>query len=245
MSAGQIVANTIIAGTQRPATHALNDAEATKLKLALQRDASDYWYSGLVSLGEAISGATHGRFSWATVKAYYASFYLSRALLGNKGIALWYLDGKPYRWEAIAGCLPRKITGKTHDGTLKLFDECRVVPAMCGQQIGFIDSADWLIQQRNLANYKDCRFVDPQPTTCFRKIAEGKLRHCIEAYFTDKDWTYCFDADHAILAFPMELAKQLRAVTRFGVNLNERAHLQTLYRDTSGPYPWAVRLFSS
>jgi uncharacterized protein (UPF0332 family) len=245
MSSSQIVVNSIILGTQSSlvGNHALDSADATKLKLALLKDASDHWYSGLASLGEAISGVTKGRFSWATVKAYYASFYFARALLGNKGFALWYLGHTPYSWEAKAGCLPKKLSGNTHDGTLKLFDACRVVPNLCGQQIAFISAADWLIKQRNSANYKDSRFVDPQPTICFRKIAESKLRSCLEAYLADRTWTYCFDADHAILAFPIEMAKQLRVVSMLEVSSNERAHLRKLFSDTSGPYSSASQLF--
>jgi uncharacterized protein (UPF0332 family) len=244
MSASQIVVNSIILATQPSpiGNHTLDFADATKLKLALLKDASDHWYSGLASLGEAISGATNGRFSWATVKAYYASFYFARALLGNKGFALWYLGHTPYSWEAKAGCLPKKLSGNTHDGTLKLFDSCRVVPTLCGQQIAFISAADWLIKQRNSANYKDCRFVDPQPTNCFRKIAESKLRRCLEAYVSDKTWTYCFDEDHAILAFPIEMAKQLRNARALEVNLDEQAHLRKLFSDRSGPYSCVLQL---
>jgi hypothetical protein len=98
-------------------------AEAFQLRSALVEDARDAIYSGVLTIGEAAQGLDRRLFTWATVKLYYSVFYLTRAMLGVNGIALFYVNGKPYVWTAKAGALPVKSSGTTHAAVLKAFEE--------------------------------------------------------------------------------------------------------------------------
>mgnify|MGYP000553594421 FL=1 len=246
MSKTQKLALSIINGAINPipAGVVLSAPNASKLKLALESDAKDYSYSGLVTLGEALRGVAEQRYSWATVKAYYATFYLARAILAYHGIGLWYWKNTPYSLSAKIGQTPKKLSGNTHDSALKLFDTSNVAPKLCNQMIGMDEAIKWLTSQRVAANYTSIKFCDPASNQCFTKIANGSMRQFVNAYAEDKYDTYYLDADHAILAFPIELAKLLNASYPISLDNNERIHLKTLFKDSAGPLTSAKHFFA-
>jgi hypothetical protein len=247
MSRSQFLAASMIAGVTPGSSItsiALSGASAQQLSNALHKDASDFHYSGLVSLGEAIAGIQKQRYSWATVKAYYASFYLARAALAANGMAIFYVGSKPLSWVASAGSSPVKRKGNTHDLVLQIFDQSTFMPTLMNQVIGLTNAVDWLNDQRTLANYKLTRFPDPSPTQCMTFIASSSLRAVTDAYIADQIGMYYLDQDHAILAFPLELVKSLNKINRPALEPDERKHLMDLYRDAKGPFPAALRLFS-
>jgi uncharacterized protein (UPF0332 family) len=246
MSKTQALALSIITGAINPVPGGvvLSAQNATKLKLALESDAKDYSYSGLVTLGEAIRGVTEQRYSWATVKAYYATFYFARAILGYNGVGLWNWNGIYYSLSAQAGAVPKKLSKNTHSSALKLFDSSNVVPHLCNQMIGIDSAIKWLTNQRVAANYTSIRFCDPASNPCFTKISRGSLRQFVEAYALDKQGTYYLDADHAMLAFPIELAKLIHASQVISLAPDERMHLKILFRDSAGPLASAKHFFA-
>lgn len=215
----------------------LNQAQAAGLLVALESDSQDYWYSGLVSLGDGLQGAMKSRYSWATVKCYYATFYLARAVLGVTGVGHFTVGRTPFSLRALAGQMPVKLSGNTHDSLLKFFDLNGNINHLCGQSIGVIGAIDWLIEQRVLANYKTTRFPDPSPTACMVQIDHLNVRSRFNAYVADVSALYCLDADHAIFAFPIELAKVLAQSRSAGMSMAERAHLQRLFSDSNGQFP--------
>lgn len=46
------------------------------------------FYNGILSFSEGIDAVFQKRFSWATIKLYYAVYYLIRATLSSKEIAI-------------------------------------------------------------------------------------------------------------------------------------------------------------
>lgn len=244
MSRTKDLAESIVNAALNPSTVAvaLSAANATKLRLALEADAKDYWYSGLITLGETTLGVSEQRYSWATVKAYYSTFYFARAILGYNGVGLWNRGGTYYSWVARTGAKPEKLSKSTHSSALELFNSSDVVPRLCNQMIGMDKAITWLKNQRVAANYTSIRFCDPVSNQCFTKIAKGSMRQLVEAYARDKDGTYYLDADHAMLAFPIELAKRLHTSQLIGLTNVERTHLKTLFKDSAGPLP-SVQFF--
>jgi hypothetical protein len=214
---------------------------------ACRSDANDYWYAGLISLGEACIGIGAQRFSWATVKAYYSAFYLSRAALAFTGTAIEYLPWKGrfhhYVWASRAGQCPSKIAGNTHDSVLRYVDSQAVIPRLAGQYIGSQLVGDWLIGQRNSANYTGGRFPDPLPTQCLERIASTGVRQTLVAYAGDTSYLYTFDPDHAIISYPFELAKLLASAEPKQFEDSEMRHLDKLFRTPSGQLDFARSLY--
>ena len=63
-----------------PAGVVLNPSTAGTLEIELAEDAKSYFYSAVVSVGDAIQGIQREMFSWSTVKLYYAVIYALRAI---------------------------------------------------------------------------------------------------------------------------------------------------------------------
>jgi hypothetical protein len=222
-----------------PTAIQLSAHEAKQLASACLIDADDYWFSGLVSLGEALQGLQFGRYSWAIVKAYYSAFYLSRAVLAKSATAIEYIHWnnrhRHYVWKLRAGQAANPIKGNTHDSVLKYLDDHHFVPKLAGQLIGTSPVWEWLIARRNDSNYTGGRFPDPKPRSCTEFVARNDIRLTVQAYVDDQTLLYAFDPDHAILAFPIELAKSLRDSYSPNLLSEDLSHLNSLFRTKQGP----------
>jgi len=84
-------------------SYVLSPSESSQLLKRLKGDAVSYTYSATVSIGEAISGAEKGLFTWTTVKLYYSIFYAFRALLALNDVCIFYIAKKPYCIEVKPG----------------------------------------------------------------------------------------------------------------------------------------------
>lgn len=226
---------------------ALSRVHCDGLQQRLASDAVGYFYSGAFSIGEAAQGADRGLFTWATVKLYYASFYLLRTVLALNGVCLFYDGHRPHFWTTLPGQLPRKGRDNTHKMVMNEFRVSKLAPALLSQQIGLEDPLTWLIARREDANYNLVKFIEPAIPDHFREIDQAGIRRAIRAYVTDSAYTYAFDPDHAILAYPIEILKevlrQLRAhPSGYDLPSDERRYLASLYLDDQGPLPEAERL---
>lgn len=230
------------------ATLALSAPQATGLKLALNKDAADYLYSGAVSIGDAAQAIDRSLYTWATVKLYYAVFYLARALLASHGTALVYDGTKPFSWDSAPGAMPTKRDGPTHKAVLSSFEAVLPRNPLLSQPIGSLGSLMWLMQRREEVNYTNARFCEPNVPKHFEMIAREGVRKSISAYAHDNSYLYTFDPQHAMLSLPIEALKQvLRQLSAGGagysLNAEEYKYIASLYFDKSGPLSDVVALF--
>ncbi|WP_186132867.1 hypothetical protein [Burkholderia gladioli] len=228
-------------------TIALNAAQAVALRHALNRDATDYVYSGVVSIGDAVQAIERALFTWATVKLYYAVFYMTRALLASHGTAIFYDGTKPYSWDSVAGAMAVKKDGPTHKVVLTSFKTVLPTSPLLSQPIGAEPALDWLMKRREEVNYATPRFSEPSAPAHFDLIARTGVRKSVSAYLRDDSFLYAFDPQHAILAFPIEALKMVlkpRPTGGVGITLteNDRKYLAGLYIDKAGPIADAVNL---
>jgi hypothetical protein len=133
------------------ASRALKAREAVKLAESLQDDARDAAYSGALSIAEAIQGLDTCLFTWATVKLYYSVFYLARAALALRRVAIIYSRTTPYAWVAEAGETPTKRRGTTHKVVLGAFAQYLKGSVLVSQQIGADEPFEWLVARREAA----------------------------------------------------------------------------------------------
>lgn len=244
--------SSVLVGLQKPSVTSLvlTGQQAANLKRRLADDAVGYFFSGAHSIGEAVQGASQKRFTWATVKLYYASFYLCRALLALRGICLFYVGSTPYLLTSLAGESPAKGKETTHKVVLQAFRRSAIAPRLTSQQIDLEDPATWLIERREEANYGRARFIEPQTPRHFVEIEKVGLRRAVDAYITDLTMLYVFDPDHAILAYPVELMREVcqtfsAAHPAIGVSGEDLRDLASLFADSKGKFASASRLLST
>lgn len=251
MHRAQGVANRILAGlpTRDIPLRALTVSEAAMLSASLYDDSRDAFYSGALSIAEAIQGLDRNLFTWATVKLYYSVFYLARAALGLHCVGIIYSDRTPYAWEATAGETPAKRSGTTHKAVLDAFRLYRKSSVLLSQQIGTEESFAWLMARRESANYKDPKFCDPGAPPHFRLIESHGVRRLVNDYVADNSHLFTFDPDHAMLAFPIASLKlilnDLKISRLGGLPSVDKAFLASQVFDTNGPLPELRKLLLS
>ena len=233
-----------------PSVLALTASFAAGMQQTLKADAVGYCYSGTVSIADGIRGIDSGFFTWATIKLYYATFYLARALLAVRGACIFYDGRTPFRWLSNAGQVAKKLKGNTHHVVLDEFKALGFFPLFLGQQIDNLEPLDWLRIRRETANYASPRFTEPDPPDHLERISSMGVRRVAEAYLSDKTRLYVFDSDHAMLAYPIELLKQTiqeinGLVGSQSLNHADRTFLAAICKDAAGPLPGVRRLLLS
>lgn len=216
----------------------LNGQKASELDRHLKNDSLNYLYSAIISYAEAIKGIQGGLYSWATVKLYYSAFYSLRSMLSTDGVCIFYLGTKGYSLLTRQGESPSKANGTTHKLVMALFKKKYPLSPFVNQQIDMADAFQWIATQRELANYKNGRFSEPDTPEIFEKCNVG-LQKLLTAYIEDENYIFCFDHEHAILAFPLQIIKEtfssifLKASFRF--NQNDIVYLKKLLRVSGQP----------
>ncbi len=191
--------------------HVLTPKEANQLKHALENDAIDFFYNGIVSFSEGIDNAYKKHFSWATVKLYYSIYYLIRASLAVKGIALLRCKSM-FRLPAKSGEKPFASTGKryntTHEGTINHYrDLYGKSDKLLANNIEDKDVYQWMMEAREIVNYRSAAFSEPECLEIWEHyskcIDEGEF---IDELFRLEEDSYimCFQEEFAILAIPIK-----------------------------------------
>lgn len=227
----------------------LNAVSAAGLARSLRADAIDYCYSGAISIADGVRGIDAQLYSWATVKLYYATFYLARAMLAVNGVAVLYRHHSPFSWRAMAGEMPGRLSGNTHNVVLNLFQSQASFAKFHSQPVAGVPVLHWLRERRDIANYRNSRFEEPLVPGHFSIVSNSGVRKAVESYVSDVQLVYAFDEDHAALAFPIELMKAtileinaLLPAGRFGEV--ERGYISSLFKDSRGPIPGIARLLA-
>lgn len=243
--AQQYFDNVINPAGNPPAGIALNPITAAMLALELAEDAKSYYYSAIVSIGDAVQGIQREMFSWSTVKLYYSVFYSLRAILAVHKCAILYhvvgQKGTPYRLLAAAGQAPTKISGNTHKVVLQQYTLQFPGAPMVTQLIGLDKPFDWMMDRREETNYKNAKFHEPAAPVFFKNIASGNIRQILLAYIHDNG-AYAFDPDHAILALPIAAIQAAKTaftakIPSVALTEDEGKYLAGLFRDKHGEMP--------
>jgi hypothetical protein len=194
----------------------LSRLEVAKLSAALRSDAGDFYYSSWVSFLDAINSVNKGFYTWATVKFYYSVFYAFRASLALDGVCIFHVDRSAYVLSAKPGASPSSST----------------------QQIDLMDAIDWLIAQREFANYGRARFSEPAAGREFDHVSANGVRKSVNAYIADRSLAYAFDPDHAIVAYPLAcvllIGAQLAGAALAKPSEAEQRFLRDRARDQAG-----------
>lgn len=230
--------------------HYLSNTEAATSAACLKDDAAGFLYSACVSICDAVRGIQGQLHSWATTKLYYSVFYGVRALMAARGRGVFYERKKPRRLHAVPGAEVTQPKGATsHATVLGMFSQEMPGHALLDQPIELLLPPLWLMQKREEANYRQCRFGDPVAPAHFRGVSRMGLRRALEAYVSDDSTLYAFVPDHAMLAYPILVLQQCSEVAKreqwFRLQPEDLAFLEQTSRDAAGPLPSLIRLFGT
>lgn len=191
--------------------HILNRVEAQGLKLSLKTDACNFFFNGALSFAEAIDELCNKHFSWATVKLYYSIYYLLRASLATKEIVILQCCGM-YRLITEPGEKPYRTRNKkyntTHEGTINHYrDLYERADRLLANKIGDVDAYQWMMQMREIVNYRSSVFKEPDCLQMWEYIGqyinEGKFEEIIKTLEND-NYIMCFQEEYAVLAIPIK-----------------------------------------
>jgi hypothetical protein len=224
----------------------LSGGEAQMLELALNDEAQDFFQSSIISFVDAVRSIQSGFLSWATVKLYYAVFYALRSRLALAGDCIYYVGSSPRVLPARAGASTANLNGTTHKAVLNRFSHNYPRDYFLSQPIEGCPPLDWFTQRREQTNYTLSRFCEPNTPNYFKFARSTTTRKMLNAYTADD--IYVFDEQHAMVAFPFKLLRDLRA--RLGVQhlsplvSPEADFLRGSLRDHTGPIASAEILLS-
>ncbi|MEZ5673130.1 MAG: hypothetical protein R3E08_12450 [Thiotrichaceae bacterium] len=189
----------------------LNSEQVQQLQEALIGDAQSYLYNGIISFGAAVQSIGAENYGWAIVKLYYSVFYLARAKLAIGQQVTFVYDGKkPYLLSLSSKDILQLQTGNYAGSTHKLilhwlpkrFQNSSLVNSLVSK--GSIPVLEWLMKQRECANYNSARMPDPEPPKILKKIVEtDNINEWLKTYKHDS--VYVTDEEHVCLAYPFLL----------------------------------------
>jgi hypothetical protein len=136
--------------------------------------------------------------------------------------------------------------GTTHKAVLNLFGEAFAGDQLLSQPIAGEPALEWLTSRREEANYKQGRFLDPDVPAHFVQVTQLGFRRAINAYLAEPSLLYVFDADHAMVAFPLATLMRVRAELRsqnLQVDTKGSKFLSALGRDKRGRIAGLDQLF--
>lgn len=184
----------------------LTAAQSQIFRAALAEDARGAIYSAVVSMADAFSGLQKGYFSWATVKLYYACFYLAKAALARDGHCVFYVGQTPHLLSAVPGARPISQSGNSHSVVTSLYKKLITFGSLNASTIDGVHAFDWITSRREDVNYREIRFSDPNVPKWFGTVDALGVRRVVGEYLADLS-LYAYDADHAMVALPLAALK--------------------------------------
>lgn len=194
----------------------LRNEDIAPLRAALKDDAVDFFNSGLISFSEGIDSIYQQRFSWATVKLYYSIFYMLRASMASKDIAL-LRSNRLFRLPIRVGESPYSTTNKkysaTHEGTISHYKDLFAADdKLLSNLIDDKDAYKWMQDIREIINYRAVTFKDPNYLDVWEKFAQaigdGTIGSLLLTLQNDPDYIYCYQEEYAVVGIPIKCIKK-------------------------------------
>lgn len=235
-----------VVGKKGPYT-ALTAHQASTLKQKAEDDARAGLYSALITLADTFRALEQQFYSWSAIKLYYLASFLCRTHLALDGVAMFHIGTYPRWCEASPGSFPQnppRVAGQkgsetSHKMAFNLFVQRHPSSILLSQEIEAKPPPEWLQEQREYYNYRQGKFIEPDCPPCFSLTQERGVRIMLQTYVGDDKYTYTFDPDHALLAFPVLFLKIVRQRFLDGgvasLSAHDRQIVSTYWKDRFGP----------
>lgn len=182
---------------------------------ALDQDAASLLHKGLLSFIGACNDLGLNNRSWAIVKLYYSLFYTIRARLCSRRHGLvrnrsWYYFDINSSGSAAARLNGRRGRYRNdHECVLHLYEDIfSSSDILISNLVDGSQPFSWLMELRNIANYRLARFPDPEfPLDVTAKIGlvdASMLEKIIDNNISDSRHILLFQPEYAWIAIPMK-----------------------------------------
>lgn len=197
----------------------LNFDDILSYRSNIKDDLKSLYYKSLLSYAEGLSAVKQNNLSWATVKLYYSVYYGLRCSLLCKNVVIARANRNLYFFKLDIGFQYKKPMDQTdHGGTIETYVSLfSKTDYFCSNSIEEKDAFSWLKDCREIINYKDAEFHDPDCTDMWNEIVSQiqsiGIKKTVRKYIDEKD-TYCFSPSTAVLSIPTNrirfLARELK-----------------------------------
>lgn len=177
-------------------------------KSAIKHDICSFYYKSLLSFSEGIDAITRNNITWATIKLYYSFYFGLRCSLLCRNVLLVRANTHLYYCHLNPAATYKKPSEMNdHGGTIDVYvNLIGNSDFICSGTLEGKNPYKWLKTCRDIVNYKDAEFHDPEVNEFWShikwKIANFSLKQTIIEYI-EKSAEYCFSVDDAVLAIPV------------------------------------------
>lgn len=197
----------------------LDSNSSFALSNSLKQDAKDLYFKGCQSLTESMVNFNNKLYSWAIIKAYYATFYMIKADFALRDFAL-IRHKCIYYLKASEGSIPitkgRKGNNRNdytgdHKSALNYYkDLFYSSDILLSQEIDGQTAYQWLMKKREQVNYQERYFNEPNRPDFLdfisQKVDSGNFLELIQEIERDNGYVLTFQAEYAPLAIPYKRA---------------------------------------
>ena len=175
---------------------------------AKKDDIINFYYKALLSFSEGLAAVSRKNYTWATIKLYYSVYFSLRTSLLCKNIVLVRAAKHLYKFKISSGAIYNKPKDMTdHGGTIHTYvDLFKHTDFLCSNTLEGSNVYLWLKNCREIVNYKDTVFHDPETTDIWNDIImlidKLDIKKTLSSFIKEKD-KYCFLPEYAILAIPL------------------------------------------
>ena len=184
-------------------------ADLARYRIEKNRDMATFYYKAVMSLAEGIACVARKNYTWATIKLYYSTYFSLRASLLSRYYVLVRANRNLYYFEIKPGAVflsPQK-DNTDHGGTIEVYENIfGSSDFMCIDEIEGVSLLAWLKNCREIVNYKDEEFHDPEVSELWeyidRKMESTSVSMLVDE-FINKKKECCTSSDTAIVAIPI------------------------------------------
>lgn len=175
---------------------------------ARKEDILSFYYKALLSFSEGLDSFSRKNYTWATIKLYYSVYFGLRSSLLCRNIVLVRADKHLYKFKIAFGehyDKPKEMTD--HGGAIHTYvDLFQRTDFFCSNTLESMNAYFWLKKCREIVNYKDGVFHDPETIAIWDDIItyinKVGIKKTLSSFIDEKE-KYCFLPEYAILAIPL------------------------------------------
>lgn len=184
----------------------------SEVESLVRKDATSFFQRGLISFSSAYEDFRRGDGGWGIVKLYYSLFYSLRSRLFFRNQAMirnrcWFHFDINFNAGAVSA---RRLSGdryrNDHEASINLYEDIfGLSDILLSNKISEIPPLKWMMDLRNISNYRMARFSDPDfPNDVLSIINRASIDALIDSNIHDTDNRLAFQPEHAWIALPMK-----------------------------------------
>ena len=199
--------------------------DLTQYRVEKNRDMATFYYKSVISLAEGLACVSRKNYTWATIKLYYSTYFGLRASLLSRNYIIVRANRNLYYFEIKPDAVFQSPKDNTdHGGTIEVYENFfGSSDFMCIDGINGQTLLSWLKNCREIVNYKDEEFHDPDVSELWQYINEdiekSSVLMIVDEYINKKRES-CTSEETAVLAIPINrILMTVQDIRNNGINV--------------------------